>query len=249
MAIVKMYGDESSQNGHDFMVLGTIWDETNCCDAIEIDVARLKGERGFKNEFHWTDLKRHQLSVYQGLIDIFASYRSSDCFRFCALVVDQNDFAHQLYSDDDELHFYKMFFWLIYRRLDPSKSYGILLDRKTNSVEGRLSELKHTLNQKCIKDHSPFLRREIVRYVEPRDGSQIGLQIADVFSGAIAYVWNGHYAAAKMANPNTKNPKVKLVDYIQSTLGINLQSFHGPEESPNFNIWRFQRRISRHWSR
>jgi hypothetical protein len=237
MQVVTMYGDESCQNGHKFMVLGTIWDKTNACEQLEEDVRLLRLETGFQKEFHWTDLKGHQLPAYKGLIDIFQEYKREGKLIFRGMVVDQTDATHKIYSDTEELHFYKMFFWLIYKNLQVGYDYHILLDRKSNSVPGRLSDLKNALNNKWFNDHG--ISRAPVRLVEPRDGSQIGLQLADVFAGAISYVRNGHYEERKIVNPN--NPKVQLVDHIQKTLHIDLSSAHASWESPSFNIWRFQR--------
>ncbi|MCP3033444.1 DUF3800 domain-containing protein [Halobacillus sp. A1] len=250
MRLVTVYGDESCQNGHNYMVLGTVWDMGGICSEIELVVTDLKRRRQFKKEFHWSGVKGHHIPVYQELIDIFELYYHEESIRFNAMVVDQSDQSHQNFSDnDDELHFYKMFFWLIWGRMDIANDHDILLDRKTNSVPGRLSDLKNALNNKVVKHHGiqwkegNFLPRNVVRTVEPRDGSQIGLQLADLFAGAIAYVKNGHYHTRKRANPN--NPKVKLVDYIQDKLSIDLRYSHYSYQSPAFNIWRFQRSYQR----
>jgi len=245
LSLITVYGDESCQNGHKYMVLGTIWDMENCCNIIEEEVKSLRERTKFQKEFHWTDLKNHQLITYKELINIFAAHKKMNKLEFRALVVDQSDATHKIYSNDDELHFYKMFFWLIYKNMRRGNFYDILLDRKSNSVKGRLTDLKNSLNNRWFNDNwngditEIFQLLNPIRRVEPRDGSQIGLQLSDVFAGAIAYVWNGHYKERKIANPD--NPKVKLVEHIQNTLNLDLASPHKPWESPSFNIWQFKR--------
>ncbi|WP_093228483.1 hypothetical protein [Thermoflavimicrobium dichotomicum] len=54
------------------------------------------------------------------------------------------------------------------------------------------------------------------------------------------FVKNGHYAKAK--KNNSKNAKVDVVDHIQKTIGISLDSCHSPKESDGFNIWCFKRK-------
>lgn len=161
-----------------------------------------------------------------------------------------------LNGDDPETHFYKMFFWLIYKKLEKNKKYDIFLDQKSNSVPGRLKDLEQSLNRRMYKDyfekhledikkHKFFFAKdfprsaEVVRRVESRDGSQVQLQLVDVFAGAIAFVRNGFYDKAK-AN-NTKKGKADVVDYIEYKLGIKLNSCHGPKESEELNIWCFRR--------
>lgn len=245
MALITIWGDESSQNGHKYMVLGTIWQHPSCAADLERDVQNLKRATNFHKEFHWTDLKGHQIKAYKGLIEIFKEYMDQGLLKFRALVVDQSDPIHKEFSEnDDELHFYKMFFWLIYKRLREEHRYDIFLDQKNNSVPGRLSDLKNSLNNKFDKEYYAKKGRvfleHIVRRVEARDGSQVELQIADVFAGAIAYVRNGYYSTSK--NQNNNNPKVQLVEHIQNTLNISLDSCHKRTESDGFNIWCFERK-------
>jgi len=235
MALINIWGDESSHTGQNYMVLGTIWQNPACTAELMKDIQDLRKQTAFQKEFHWNELRAHQLSAYEGLVNIFKKYADQGLLKFRAIVVDQLDRNHKIYSQDDELHFYKMYFWLIYKRLMISNQYDIFLDRKINKIPGRLSDLKNTLNNKMTGDHG-FIAANIVRRVEARDGSQIELQMADVFSGAIAYMRNGHYALA-----NQINPKFKLVQYIERTLQISLDDCHWPKESPKFNIWCFKR--------
>lgn len=235
MALINIWGDESSQNAHKYMVLGTIWQHPACTAELMKDIQDLRNQTFFQKEFHWNELKAHQLNVYKGLVDIFKKYADQGLLKFRALVVDQSDRSHKIYSQDDELHFYKMYFWLIYKRLMISNQYDIFLDRKINRIPGRLSDLKNVLNNKMIGDYGS-VAANIVRRVETRDGSQIELQMADVFAGAIAYVRNGHYSLA-----TSSNPKLQLVDYIERSLQVSLNACHWPNESPKFNIWCFKR--------
>lgn len=243
MALVTIWGDESSQNGHHYMVLGTIWQNPNYAAEFERDIQTIKRNSKFDKEFHWQELKGHQLQAYKDLVDVFREYMNQGLLKFRALVVDQTDKMHKIYSGDDELHYYKMFFWLIYKRLLCQNTYDIFLDQKNNSVPGRLSDLQNALNKKIDKDchyngMNSLRKRNIVRRVEPRDGSQIPLQLADVFAGAIAYVRNGHFKS----NPSKNNAKSRLVLYIEEQLGFSLNDCHLPHENQGFNIWCFKRK-------
>lgn len=240
MALIHIWGDESSQNGHQYMVLGTIWQNPICAADLERDVNNLKQSVNFMKEFHWTEMKGHHVSAYRGLVEIFKEYMNQGLIKFRALVVDQTDRSHRLFSDTDELHFYKMFFWLITKRLNEQNRYDVFLDRKSNSVPGRLSDLKDTLNGRFRSDQwankNKIYFGDVVRRVEPRSGVEVELQLADVFAGAIAYVVNGFFEKGKS---NEKNPKVILVKHILD-LGFPFQC-HKSWENPSFNIWCFER--------
>lgn len=235
MALINIWGDESSQNAHKYMVLGTIWQLPTYAAELERDVQALRRMTGFESEFHWNEMKGHQLVAYKGIVEIFKEYMDQGLLKYRAIVVNQSDRTHKIYSDDDELHFYKMYFWLIYKRLIATNQYDIYLDRKPNSIPGRLTDLKNTLNNRMFGE---YRIGNVVRRVEPRDGSQIELQLADVFTGAIAYVRNGFYASV---SPNPNNAKYQLVNHIQSTLSIDLSECHGPSQNSGFNIWCFRR--------
>lgn len=160
---------------------------------------------------------------------------------FRALVVDMSNKKNIREGDDNELHFYKMFFWLIYKNLvaDSNYSYDIFLHRKNNSVPGRLSDLKNALNNKLISDPEFYHGSPYIRRVEPRTGKEVQLQLADLFAGAIAYVLNGSYEKAK--RNHSKNAKVELVEYIEQRMGVKLNENHTRKMSRSFNIWHFRR--------
>jgi hypothetical protein len=238
MALMTIWGDESCQNAHKYMVLGTIWENPNYAVDLERDVCKLREEFQFKKEFHWTDLKGHQRNAYKGLIDIFEPYMRQGVITFRALVVDMSNKKNIREGDDKELHFYKMFFWLILKKLNRENRYDIFLDRKSNSVPGRLEDLYISLNDRMFDDIHYFFD-PVVRRVEPRSGEEIQLQLADVFAGAIAYVVNGYYMDAK--RNNSKNPKIELVEHIENRIGLKLTSRHAQHERPEFNIWHFSR--------
>jgi hypothetical protein len=240
--LVNIFGDESSQNAHRYMVLGTIWENPVCAADFARDVYNLRRETGFHKEFHWADIKGHHVKAYNGLVEIFKEYMDQGMVKFRAIVVDQSDRRHKVYSPDDELHFYKMFYWMILKRLHDSHDYDIFLDRKSNSVPGRLSDLKNTINNafanEYFKRHQRF-RSDPIRRVEPRDGSQIELQLADIFAGAIAYCKNGSLHAATNRD---KNPKVRVLRHMVDVIGPNLLMCHASNESPSFNVWCFTRK-------
>ncbi|MBA4496406.1 DUF3800 domain-containing protein [Paenactinomyces guangxiensis] len=255
MALVTIWGDESCQNAHQYMVLGTIWENTAFTADFERDVHRLKQEMNFYKEFHWSEMKGHQRCAYKGLVDIFNKYMRQGSLKFRALVVDMSDSKNKREGDDEETHFYKMFYWLIYKKLRTGHRYDIYLDRKSNSVPGRYQDLERYLNNRMVQDYimnvmeekgarHPFVTasfpNSVVRRVEPRDGAQVQLQLADVFAGAIGYVKNGSYANAKQNY--SKNAKVDVVDHIEKTLQVSLSACHYPNESEGFNIWCFQRK-------
>lgn len=242
MGLITIWGDESSQNAHKFMVLGTVWQNPICAVDLQREIHDLRMKFSFSKEFHWTEMKKLDFPVYSEAINIFKKYYDQGFIKYRAIVVDQTDPVHREYSPDNELHFYKMYFWLIYKRLRHDNKYDILLDRKRNKVDGRLSDLRNSLNNKCYTDHvnnggKVDEYKNIIRRVEPRDGTQIELQFADIFTGAIAYVRNGSYEKAD----NPMNPKLRIVNYIQEKMKINLREGHPHYINQGFNIWDFKR--------
>ncbi|MFC7442609.1 DUF3800 domain-containing protein [Laceyella putida] len=254
MSLITIWGDESSQNAHKYMVLGTIWEHEAANEEIARDVEQLRQQLGFHREFHWNEMKKYHREAYFRLIDLFIKHMKQGNMQFRALIVDMSNKRNVKADDNKETHFYKMFFWLIYKWLTPDNHYDIFLDRKSNSVPGRLQDLEYYLNRKMAADYVKLIQRHapsanekmklayplvVVRRVESRDGSQAPLQLADVLAGAIAYVRNGHYDKA-VAN-HSRSPKRAVVEYLEAKLGFSLLDCHARHESEGFNLFCFKR--------
>ncbi|TCW40774.1 DUF3800 domain-containing protein [Laceyella sacchari] len=253
MSLIVIWGDESSQNAHKYMVLGTIWQRADTYEALEAEVAGLRRQLGFEREFHWNEMKKTHRDAYIAFIDLFIKHMRQGNLKFRALIVDMTDKKNVKTGDNKEAHFYKMFFWLIYKWLAPEHHYDIFLDRKSNSVPGRLQDLEYYLNRKMAADYIKLIQQTsgakekqtiaypliVVRRVESRDGTQTPLQMADVLAGAIAYVRNGHYEKA-VAN-RSRNPKRAVVNHLEAQLGFSLKDCHARNEHKGFNLFCFKR--------
>lgn len=241
MQIVKVWGDESSQNGHRYMVLGTLWLPAENSSGFEQQISELKSKYNFRKEFHWNKLKNDQLKMYIELIDIVTNQIKSNKIAFLAIVVDQKSRENKIFSPSDELHFYKMYFWLIYQRISFKNRYYIYLDQKNKKKQDSLFDLKNSIN---LKIHKESVRKngnkytEFVRKVTEVDSEYLCIQVVDILIGAIAYVYNGHF---DLNNKSNSNPKVKLVKHVEMCLGFKLGVSHSQKFSPKFNIWKFSR--------
>lgn len=230
LPIAEVYIDESSQNGHRYLVLGGIIAETN--DSLTIServrLARLPELPG--KAIKWRKVSRAMLPVYKRAVDVF--FDTTDCtLHFHSLYVDTTKQKHHIYNQSSrDVGFNKELYQL---SMKFGRLYGALLhiypDRRT--TQQSTDELRLMLNRGIAKRYNdtrdwPFRR---VQFREPEE-SQL-LQLADIFSGAIAWQLNGH---GKL--PGASPWKSDLSAYILARAGIR-DVVLGTNMRRKFTIW------------
>ena len=109
----------------------------------------------------------------------------------------------QYHNNDNELAFYKFYYLLLKEKLHSNAKYYIYLDKKPVKEKNRVGVLTGFLKAYTSSSRTDCNIRHIQEY-SSRENKLI--QIADIFTGAVA---------AKFNQSSTSIPKVKIIDYIE----------------------------------
>ncbi|KKM12709.1 hypothetical protein SY88_02250 [Clostridiales bacterium PH28_bin88] len=249
----KIYCDESRITQYKYRVLGGIWIKADqgwnfvndfhhiCREAVGVLPAHMK----------WGNVPTKPTSKYMPfyteLIDLYFSYNQRGHMFFCAIVVDPAyDIDHKIINHGDpEEGFYKLYFQLIFRKLDWKEKYHIRLAyrdvaKKINPVQefARLTDLKNALNHWVIRESGYTLPTGPVASIQSRPAKERRLiQLADILMGAVGYHWH-----EMQMKPEASEGKTFLANYIASKLGRKSLAFTTYPSDRLFNIFYFRPR-------
>lgn len=234
LPFAEVYIDESSHSNHRYLVIGGIISEIGEARIADSKIAKARLPELPSGILKWTKVSRTKLPAYKRAVDCFFDIQSTTTLDFHSVVIDttkQNHKIHNLGSRDigfnKEVYQLAMKFGRLYQAL-----LHIYPDRRTTSQSTH--DLRLMLNR-GIKKHRndtrdwPFRR---LQFREPED-SQL-LQLADVFSGALAWKLNGHEN-----KPNASPAKTKLANHILERAKIT-DVFKDTSVAGKFTIWHRQ---------
>jgi len=223
--------DESSQNDHDYMVLGGIVVPLAFAAQLEADIDNAKpesfrgiGKNGFPREVGWKLTSNGSFERYKKIIDAYADF----AFRNMQGVLNAGK-VQMFYSVVDlrllgrtytvgergsiaferELYFH----CLSIARRGRDYLWHIYPDERSTKSKGY--KLAHIMSRGMVKGGSTKIwpaRRLIYR--DSRDLQT--LQVSDIVCGAIAFYLNGHYH-----KPNANKDRKQLCDYIFKRFKLN----------------------------
>lgn len=236
-----IYCDESSQNAHHYIVIGT----TICrSDAAPLAAARLRAviERNpcTSSELKWSELKKHKLRLYKEFVSEFFAMMMTDrprLVRFKAMVVDATTLDHKKYSEgDNDLGFTKLLFTALHavpRDIGASLDYWAFLDKRETRHDPQ--KLMWTLNNKAKSTFNchdqPF---KDVRFADSK--SSLLIQATDLVIGAMAYELNAHHLKVEPTHH-----KFDLMRHVASC--ARLDTLTRPAfRWPNFVSWHLSTR-------
>ena len=195
----NVYCDESCHLEHDrqsVMVLGAVWCPLEKSREIAVRIREIKTGHGLPPKFEgkWTKVSPAKQAFYLDLLDYF--FDDTD-LHFRALVVqDKSKLQHELYDQDHDTWYYKMYFDMLKVILDPDACYRIYLDIKDTRSAAKINKLHDVL---CNNIYD-FQRQIIERVQTVRSHEVEILQLTDLLIGAVSYVNRGlHMNAAKLA--------------------------------------------------
>jgi len=236
---LNIYGDESSQNAHHYLVIGTIACELERLDRViaELEAAVAKYRR--TSELKWQKLGKLELPMYEAYIGaLFNTFRSENV-RFHCIVVDMTKANDAKYNEgDSEIGFSKYVFTLLnrytfhHRALDPV--FRVYLDERNTTHT--LETTRRSLNRRAYNDYNQWHYQifHTLTYVKSHEYRLV--QAADIITGAIAYIWNGHHEQ----NGAAKH-KIAMCDFIGKRLWSDRTALGKPTlpyiEHRGISIW------------
>lgn len=228
---VHIYCDESchlENDGMKAMALGAVWCPANNRKMLSRKIKELKAEHRLPAAFEikWTKVSLGKLPFYQALLELFFS---ESMLHFRGLVVpDKQLLDHVRFKQNHDDFYYKQWYTLLNRLVDPEKKCRIFLDIKDTRGQRKIEKLHDVL---CNANYD--FDRNIIASIEQVHSHDVPLlQLADLLVGALSYVHRGlHGSPAKQA----------LVAHIRHYSGLTLErnSLFRAEKF-NLLVWRAQ---------
>jgi len=228
---IHIYCDESchlENDGMKAMVLGALWCPVEWQKSLSRKVKALKDQHGLSPGFEikWVKVSPGKLPFYQALLDLFFD---EPLLHFRGLVVpDKQLLNHGRFAQSHDDFYYKQWYTLLNRLIDPEKRYRIFLDIKDTQGRRKVAKLHDVL---CNANYD--FDRSIIDSIEQVQSHDVPLlQLADVLIGALSYVHRDlHGSPAKQA----------LVAHVRERSGLTLeQSSLWRAEKFNLLVWRAQ---------
>lgn len=219
--LINIYCDESChlesasiRPENQFMVLGAISCPLNKKTEVFNELKKIKSNNGLRafSEMKWTKVTNSKLKAYQEVISYF--FANEDlCFR--AVIVDKQKLNHQNFNQTHDDFYYKMYWQLLERFIDPPNRYHIYLDMK--DTQGYIKVKK--LHEVLTNSKHDFNRRIVEKIQEVRSHEAVLIQLTDLMIGAVSYVNRYNDSGKSAAKNNIAQLIKKLSDLslLQST--------------------------------
>jgi len=227
--IYNVYCDESCHLERDrqpVMVLGAVWCPLEKSREISVRIREIKTGHGLPPKFEskWTKVSPAKQVFYLDLLDYFFD---DDDLHFRALIVpDKTKLQHELYGQDHDTWYYKMYFDMLKVILDPKACYHIYLDVKDTRSADKIAKLHDVL---CNNIYD-FERQIIERVQTVRSHEVEPLQLTDLLVGIVSYVNRGL---------SRNSAKVALVERMRERSGYDLTRTNLLRESKvNLFVWQ-----------
>ena len=173
----NIYCDESCHLEHDhkrFMFLGSVHCAFPEVKRHTAHINALKSKHHFFAEIKWTNVSLSKWEFYEELIQYF--FESGMCFLAVGIDKSQIHCAGGGQPYDD--FYYRMYGNLLNAQVDTACHYDVYLDIKDTWSSQKVKRMKESLNT----EYGVFRKVQCIRSEE-----SLLLQLADFFTGALAY--------------------------------------------------------------
>jgi len=205
----KIFCDESchlQNDGWDTMTLGALKSPESDYETIKEDIKAIKLKHKNPFEIKWTKLSKSRMGLYKELIDYFIA--SSLSFR-SVMVINKHDLEHHIFNQTHSDFYYKTYYLVLWKMMNSNDSYKVYMDIKDTRGKEALNQLTHVFKSEKQKGLPvPFMQHI-------RSDESVLLQLSDLLTGAVSY---------KMRDLKSSQIKLEIVEYIESRLGITLNT-------------------------
>ena len=225
----NVYCDESCHLEHDcqpIMVLGAAWCPLEKTKHLSSLIREIKVHHGLSPNFEikWNKVSPAKYDFYQDIVDCFFN---EQCLHFRALVAtDKQKLQHELFGQDHDTWYYKMYFELLKVIFDADSSYRIFLDIKDTRSADKVRNLQEVL---CNNIHD-FDHRIIPLVQNVRSHEVELLQVTDLLIGIVSYINRGL---------DSNKGKARLAEHMQQLSGYKLNAKTAlAEKKVNIFLWQ-----------
>src|ERR1051325_2158047 len=184
--IVNVYCDESSHLEKDHqpvMVLGALSCPAEKAREVADRIREIKSDQAMSPtnfEIKWSKVSPAGAHLYLDLINFFFD---DDDLSFRAVIIPKAQLNHALFGQDHDTWYYKMYYTLLNRLLDPEKEFRIYLDIKDTRSARKVRNL-HEILANSIYD---FERSVVTRVQNVRSDEIQQMKLVDLLVGAVGY--------------------------------------------------------------
>lgn len=188
MTEYNIYCDESNHLEFDkapVMVLGSVYVAKEKITAINERIKEIKQRHNIKpnTEVKWVKVSKNKLQFYLDIVDYFFD---NDDLHFRAVIIDKSSLDHKKFKQTHDQFYYKIYFELLSKILDPQNNYSIYLDIKDTRGREKTAKLKEVL---CNSMYD--FDGKIIKTIQQVRSHEIQiLQLADLLIGAMQFLNN-----------------------------------------------------------
>lgn len=164
------------------MVLGAVYCPEEALGDINQHLRTLKRKHSIPEqiEIKWTKVSPSRLNFFLDVIDYFFA---EQLLRFRSVVIDKNQLNHDEHTQTHDDFYYKMYFLLLSRILQPKNNYKIYLDIKDTLSATKVEKLHDVLSKNMLD-----FDRNIIKRIQNVRSHEVGvLQLSDLLIGAIQF--------------------------------------------------------------
>lgn len=226
---INVYIDESrhtNERDGGSMLLGALWLDVDQLPILTDAVRLIKKKHDIPphREIKWTKVSAAKLDYYKELVQLFLNLEQ---VNYRAVIIEKDKIDYESHNKTRESFYYTMQYLLV--RNIAEKRFGdirLFLDYK-DAWSGRYSQdLAKYLN------NTGNLHHKSLRAQPLRSHEVVGLQIADLITGAVMY-------ANKPASEQNSSAKMELIQLIEESIEQKLtQGTSYGVEKFNLFFWR-----------
>ncbi len=222
-----IYCDESRHDGiakNKYMAIGGLWVPAETKPTLTREFRDLCRSVGLKAEVKWSKVSTNKLEAYKQLVDFFIKHPE---LRFRVIVIEHSKLDYtRFHGSDKELGFYRFYYEMLEKWIEPGNQYLILLDYKNNKGADRYTTLR-TILERTVKGKAWIKDLTIINSAETPLA-----QLCDLLTGAVAASW---------CCIREGTAKAKLASHIAQGIGHETLVFESPGPAPNkLNIFRIR---------
>lgn len=226
--ICNVYLDESRIDNPDsnYMVIGGVFVKRDKVRQIQKRIVEIRKKHEFYGEIKWTKVDQQKTAFLQELTRYLVELPEGDLSYNCIVVAKDTVNYDKYHSGDKELAFFKFIYELLKQRIRNYTEYYIFLDFKPTKVKERVKNLEEFLLKHIYFNNVD----SSIKHFQAYDSAEnVFIQIADFFSGAIAYHYNDGQEGTE---------KDKMAIFIANSLGRDRLFYATPRSERKFNIFK-----------
>lgn len=234
-SVLLIYGDESCHLCKDdspYMVIGLIACKESDKLNLTLTLRSILSEHGMDpySEIKWTKISPCNTNTYMDVVNLFIN---DERLFFRAILIQKSQICNELMNQSHSEFYGKMYYqalkYLIINEFnfyDNYDEYRIFIDISDTIGKSRVKLLQDIF-------HGMFQRRnkpnKHIRIQEVKSNEALLLQVADIISGAIQYIFRSEYKSGKSGKSQITDMFYKTYQY-----NPNLKCF---SNSRKFNVF------------